>query len=378
MPRKQQKQQQLVDKLGARILWQAGITGKNVSVAVLDSGLDAPASVTSFAAGQIVESVDWTNERDTSDRIGHGTFVAGLIGNVGQPSCLGIAPGARLHIFKVFDRRQRSYTAWFLDAFNYAMRARVDVLNLSIGGPDFLDAPFVDKVREMSAAGIVMVSGIGNDGPVYGTLNNPADMSDVIGVGGLAGIGTDTDTDTDTEDRVAEFSSRGMTTWELPVGYGRLKPDLVTHASRVCGLRRRKPGCRFLSGTSVASPIVAACVALLVDAMRTLQGGAVKQASIVNAASIKQILLASADRLATNNMFEQGAGKLNLLAAYRLVLRAGYRPQVSAWPSYVDAEEAPYFWPFSSQPLYHTGMPTVVNFTLLNAVSVRSRIVHKV
>ena len=52
---------------------------------------------------------------------------------------------------------------------------------------------------------VIMVSAIGNDGPLYGTLNNPADQMDVIGVGG---IGFD--------DRIAKFSSRGMTTWELP------------------------------------------------------------------------------------------------------------------------------------------------------------------
>ena len=47
-----------------------------------------------------------------------------------------------------------------------------------------------------------MVSAIGNDGPLYGTLNNPADMMDVIGVGGI-----------NFEDQIAPFSSRGMTTW---------------------------------------------------------------------------------------------------------------------------------------------------------------------
>lgn len=45
---------------------------------------------------------------------------------------------------------QVSYTSWFLDAFNYAILKKVDVLNLSIGGPDFLDQPFVDKVRAAS------------------------------------------------------------------------------------------------------------------------------------------------------------------------------------------------------------------------------------
>jgi membrane-bound transcription factor site-1 protease len=78
-----------------------------------------------------------------------------------------------------------SYTSWFLDAFNYAILKRIDVLNLSIGGPDFMDRPFVDKVWELTANGVIMVSAIGNDGPLYGTLNNPADQMDVIGVGGI-------------------------------------------------------------------------------------------------------------------------------------------------------------------------------------------------
>lgn len=74
---------------------------------------------------------------------------------------------------------------------------------------------------------------------------------DVIGVGGI-----------NWEDQIAKFSSRGMTTWELPAGYGRLKPDLVTYGSGVRG-SALKSGCRTLSGTSVASPVVAGAVALL-------------------------------------------------------------------------------------------------------------------
>ncbi len=38
---------------------------------------------------------------------------------------------------------------------------------------------------EVTSNGIIMVSAIGNDGPLYGTLNNPADQSDVIGIGGI-------------------------------------------------------------------------------------------------------------------------------------------------------------------------------------------------
>ena len=61
-----------------------------------------------------------------------------------------------------------SYTSWFLDAFNYAILKKIGVLNLSIGGPDFMDHPFVDKVWELTANKVIMVSAIGNDGPLYG------------------------------------------------------------------------------------------------------------------------------------------------------------------------------------------------------------------
>lgn len=74
---------------------------------------------------------------------------------------------------------------------------------------------------------------------------------DVIGVGGI-----------NWENQIAKFSSRGMTTWELPGGYGRVKPDLVTYGSGVRG-SALKSGCKTLSGTSVASPVVAGAVALL-------------------------------------------------------------------------------------------------------------------
>ncbi|GKC43216.1 hypothetical protein Tco_1060938, partial [Tanacetum coccineum] len=40
-----------------------------------------------------------------------------------------------------------------------------------------------DQVLELTTTDIIMVFAIGNDGPLYGTLNNPAEQSDFIGVG---------------------------------------------------------------------------------------------------------------------------------------------------------------------------------------------------
>ncbi|XP_035678270.1 membrane-bound transcription factor site-1 protease-like isoform X1 [Branchiostoma floridae] len=341
---------QVTHVLQADLLWAMGFAGSGIKVAVFDTGL----SENHPHFRNLKDRTNWTNEKTLNDGLGHGTFVAGVIAS--SKECQGFSPDADLHIFRVFTNNQVSYTSWFLDAFNYAILKKINVLNLSIGGPDFMDHPFVDKVWELTANKVIMVSAIGNDGPLYGTLNNPADQMDVIGVGGI-----------DFEDKIARFSSRGMTTWELPGGYGRVKPDIVTYGSGVRG-SGLKSGCRTLSGTSVASPVVAGAVTLLASAV-------IHRIPMVNPASMKQALMASARRLPGVNMFEQGHGKLDLLKAYQVL--NSYKPQASLSPSYIDLTDCPYMWPYCTQPIYYGGMPTIVNVTILNGMGVTGRIVDK-
>ncbi|GFP86875.1 membrane-bound transcription factor site-1 protease [Phtheirospermum japonicum] len=258
---------------------------------------------------------------------------------------------------------QVSYTSWFLDAFNYAIATNMDVLNLSIGGPDYLDLPFVEKVWEITANNIIMVSAIGNDGPLYGTLNNPADQSDVIGVGGI-----------DYSDHIASFSSRGMSTWELPHGeynvptslnllrYGRVKPDVVAYGREIMG-SKISTGCKSLSGTSVASPVVAGIVCLLVSVIPEN-----KRKYILNPGSMKQALVEGASKLSGSNMYEQGAGRVDLLESYEIL--KSYVPRASIFPSVLNYMDCPYSWPFCRQPLYAGAMPVIFNATILNGMGV--------
>ncbi|CAF3593680.1 unnamed protein product [Adineta steineri] len=339
----------IAESLQAPKLWKMGHRGAGIHVAVFDTGIqDGHPHFPNIA-----EVTNWTDEKNDHDTIGHGLFVAGVIGS--NKECLGIAPEAQLHIFKVFTNNHISYTSWFLDAFNYAIIKKVHVLNLSIGGPDFMDQPFIDKVWDLTSNGIILVSAIGNDGPLYGTLNNPADQMDVIGVGSIT-----------VDDAISRFSSRGMTTWELPAGYGRMKPDLVTYGSFVRG-SNLVSGCKVLSGTSVASPVVAGAVALLASSVLH------RTPNIINPATLKQALLASAHRIRHANMFEQGHGKLNLLRAFRILNQ--YVPQASLSPSYIDFTECPYFWPYCLQPLYHSAIPIIVNVTILNGMDVVGEVV---
>ena len=357
----------------ADILWSSGITGSGVRVGIFDTGISL-SSRKHFR--RLMSVTDWTNS-SSEDTLGHGTFVAGVIAS-SYSECIGFAPNADLYIFRVFTNSQVSYTSWFLDAFNYAILVRVSVLNLSIGGPDFMDDPFVDKVWELTANNVVMVSAIGNDGPLYGSLNNPADQADVIGVGGMNG-----------ESKIAKFSSRGMTTHQLPTGYGRVKPDILAYSSNLRSLRNDGQTCRTLSGTSVAAPVVSGAVALVMSS----------EMSSSNPGLVKQALIKGADRLKDIPMFEQGSGKINLLAFYKefrkLVHQETTReetngatngetnedtseqstpqtslPRASLFPDYIDLTEDPYFWPYSTQDLYYSAMPVIVNLTVINGMSV--------
>jgi membrane-bound transcription factor site-1 protease len=299
------------------------------------------------------------------------------------------------------------------------MHVGVDILNLSIGGPDFADQPFIDKVNELTARGIIVVSAIGNDGPLWGSLNNPADMMEVVGVGGAEPDGS-----------IAHFSSRGMTTHEIGSGrasYGRVKPDLVAYGRSLSGpSHRRVHSCRRLSGTSVASPIVAGAIALIASAVP-----AERRRSVVNPASVKRALIASSKRLAGSSMYEQGSGLLDIVGAADEMLKidaewiaavsrddnsrstfdsslarpgqgsygdgvqsdwtsptdkslaqwsekhellngtsAGHGRGLSAvlFPGYLDltSRGCPYMWPHCAQPLFYGMLPICINITILN------------
>ena len=339
-------QRPVVDALGAEALWKLGHSGAKVRTGVFDTGVRADHP----HFRKVKERSNWTHEDTLSDGLGHGTFVAGVVASQ-DATCPGFAPDAEVHTFRVFTNDQVSYTSWFLDAFNYAMATEMHVINLSIGGPDYLDSPFVDKVNEITANGIIMVSAIGNDGPLYGTLNNPADNLDVIGVGGI-----------DYKDAIAPFSSRGMSTHELPNGYGRVKPDVVAYGREVMG-SRIQGGCRSLSGTSVASPVVAGAVTLLASVVPEE-----RRWDVLNPASMKQALVEGATRLSGPMMYEQGAGKINLWRSYEILRE--YVPRASLVPGGADftSNNCPYAWPHCAQPLYHGAMPFMFNATIVNGM----------
>src|ERR671939_406901 len=167
------------------------------------------------------------------------------------------------------------------------------VANLSRGAPavdSYKNDPVCRAVRQLVDAGVVVVVAAGNNGKnsagqkVYGAIHSPGDEPSALTVGASNTFGTDSRAD----DAVATYSSRGPTrgSWIDANGvrhYDNLiKPDLVAPGNRLISaeslsnlLVRKDPSLddkvssspdsymMTLSGTSVASPIVAGAAALM-------------------------------------------------------------------------------------------------------------------
>lgn len=330
-----------------------GHTGKGIKIAIFDSGISPEVK----DQLNVVEKIDFTNDEVETDMISHGTFIASVIGSK-NPDCPGIAPDAELYIFKVFNKDHESYTEWFLNAFNYAIEKGIDIINLSNGSSDFQDNPFIDKINEMTENGITVVSSIGNDGPEQGTLNNPADMNNVIGVGSV----------NKSKKNIAHFSSRGITTWNLLKGVGIVKPDIITLGEKVSGLDMNGQ-CTVSSGTSVSSGIISGAIAVMLSGIKD---------SLVkpSPAFIKKTLLTTSEKLIDVPFSDQGSGIFSLGNAFRdmqLYRNSSFinnpllKPKIQAYiyPPHLDLTSEN-FYPYSLVSFYSTMMPIGFNFTVIN------------
>ena len=154
----QKKQHYFIPASASSKMNSMGYMGQGVNVAIFDSGLDPQHS----HFKNVRHRSNWTTDKTVHDMVGHGSFVAGVVAGRFH-ECPGIAPESNLFIFRVFSTLQQSYTSWFLDAFNHAMYLDIDVINFSIGGPDYSDSPFTDKINELSANGIIVISAVGEN-----------------------------------------------------------------------------------------------------------------------------------------------------------------------------------------------------------------------
>ena len=215
-----------LDTTHARQVRDAGLDGKGIGVAVIDSGIAYDPDLYNVA-----DRIKFNpNTNYPNDNYGHGTHVAGIIGGTGQDSFgryQGVAPGVTLYGLKIADERGMAYESdtvaamqWVLD--NHVAH-NIRVVNLSINSTaisSYSESPLNAAVEIMWFNGIVVVASAGNTKP--GSSTNPVQAAPandpfVITVGASFEEGTGDPKD----DSLAPFSAYGKTI------DGFAKPDIV-------------------------------------------------------------------------------------------------------------------------------------------------------
>jgi len=294
-----------VPTLEVPAVWRSGFEGAGVRLAIVDTGADRHPDL----AGRIAISRDFT-EHHGADDVGHGTHVAGIAAGAGAVY-RGVAPRATLVIAKALSTAGGTEDT-VLAALSWASRQRIDVVNLSLGGPGDPHDPLSREVDALTAEGILVCVAAGNSGPAAGTIGSPGCAAGAITVGA-----------TDKERRVAEYSSRGPVPGLLSrkpdvvaIGGG-VTPQAACHygigvsSARAAVLVRDRcavpPRYVRMSGTSMATPHVAGLCALLLEASRA---AAPRLSQTARAKSVRDALVGGAVELGVAPE-DAGAGIVN-------------------------------------------------------------------
>ncbi len=159
-------------------------TGKNIRIAVIDSGMDINHPEFSRNIEEVKNFVDKPSMSFTSDI--HGTAIAGVIAsdNNKQHGIIGVAPNAHLLAFKACWQTQQQWGKAYCNSFslakaiNVAILRKVNILNLSLGGPyDAVLQRLIQKALENNIT-VVAASGSYKDNK----LSFPASIPGVIAV----------------------------------------------------------------------------------------------------------------------------------------------------------------------------------------------------
>jgi len=178
-----------------------------------------------------VETEDFTGE-GREDKNGHGTWVSGCIGASGD--FLGIAPSSQLYVAKALDKNGVGYDIWFRKALEWGLKKDVGVVNISAGSEDN-EGEYDDILAEYYKRKKIVVCAAGNES---NRVDSPANSKYTLAVGAV-----------NKSWQRASFSDWGPRLTVMAPGV-----DLL-------GCFRNDSYVR-LTGTSMASPIIAGVLAL--------------------------------------------------------------------------------------------------------------------
>lgn len=300
--------------IGAATEQIPGHNGSGITIAIIDTGVDythpdfGNCSRVQYLEGsceKFIPGYDYVNiDSDPMDDAGHGTHCASIAGG-----SKGIAPESTIVPFKVLDAGGSGSTSDIIAAIERAVDPNLDfdtsdhydIISLSLGGEGDPDDPLSQAVDKAVLAGATVVVAAGNSED-YRTISSPGCAKDAITVGASC---REDQLWEECYSEIASFSSRGPS-------YGHMKPDVVAPGVEICAAESSQTddygescgdGYISLSGTSMATPMVAGAAALMLQANPSW-----------SPADVKAALRNTAKDLGRSPV-EQGMGLVNVSAA---------------------------------------------------------------
>lgn len=216
-----------------------------IIIAVIDTGIDLQNPYLSKRIHiplflKNINDLDFSKSKSIQDEHGHGSHVAGII--------LSVFPSAKILPLRYYNKKATGLENLnaSIEALRYAVNQNVDVINYSNGGPESSEEELA-IIQEAEKKGIIIVTAAGNDRANIDLTKDayfPAsyDVANIISVGNL--------------------NRQGLLAKES--NYGRKKVDLVAPGEEINSYSIEGKNClQKLSGTSMATPLVTATVALL-------------------------------------------------------------------------------------------------------------------
>ena len=227
--------------------WADAAAGQPVRIAVLDSGIDGGHP---DLAGKLVAAANFTASNTAQDLSGHGTHVAGIAAADfdNATGIAGMAPHALLMDVKVLATDATGRTsgdcADVADGVVWATDHGANVLNLSLGSRSACEALAL-AVEYASSHGALVIAAAGNDATT--TRFYPAAFANVLSVAA-----------TTNRDQIAPFSNRGADWVDVAAPGAGIVSTLPTSDNATGAV-----GYGYLSGTSMAAPLVSGIAALV-------------------------------------------------------------------------------------------------------------------
>ncbi len=314
------------DLVGADVVWQEGITGEGVTVAIVDTGLSNHPGLLKKVNGvrlnKIAAWVDFVEGSNSPrDPHGHGTHIAGIIANGQQGpdgEWNGIAPGVRLVGVRVLDENGYSDYAKVIDGIQWVVEHKdeynIQLMNLSLvskAEAPYFEDPLNLAVMEAWASGITVVVAAGNGGSGPMTIGVPGNNPYVVTVGAFTDNHSPDNWD---DDYLTPFSAAGPTLDAFT------KPDVLAPGAHMVStmekhstLESERPESQLphkyftMAGTSQSSAVVSGIAALTLAANPDLTPDEVKYRLMVTA--LPWVNLESDE--AIYSVWQQGSGRVN-------------------------------------------------------------------